>query len=501
MLENAFTKLKPPTDIGTFDAKVKRRAESLIDAVQKDREERIAEILGDLDPLPRNKVFGYIILNYEYKIHIKTIRKAHEMKMIDFNGDKINNKSFITPLHRALANYENNPNKNNYKTIQYLIEYTLTNRAYDAMDYVLSLRTSSCHRLEQVWQDIILHSKYPIISALHAANFMKNASKLAYSDAVDYLSVSNAFEQSAITMFLSIENDHLAAILLETPDNIGNTALNIALSTNAKNFLAINRVQRILNSLWSIPQFLNEDKMTSDNNIVSFESIYFMLRYPKKFYLSPVGSYITKYIMQFLSLMLYTLVMSYRLPLEGALNVWEIALYIYVIAELFGELFEVYNSGIVAYTRNKWNFVDLAVIGCVLVMMSLRYINTTTGSYPDNQLVQMEFFYNFFAAIGSILIWSRLLNAFSLHPTLGPLIKMIIEMATDIKNFTYIMLIFIIAFTQALYFLVGGKVEGFDTGLLSCLTIFSGLLGDFSFDIFDVIQDGAYRVFVKLLFF
>jgi hypothetical protein len=103
------------------------------------------------------------------------------------------------------------------------------------------------------------------------------------------------------------------------------------------------------------------------------------------------------------------------------------------------------------YLTSGWNLTDLLNYLLCLVVVVLDLI---PGTYDENnELISVELFRmrRFFAALSSLLLWIKLFYFLRTFETTAKLIRMIMEIINDMKNFLIVLLICLCGFTNGFY--------------------------------------------------
>lgn len=99
-------------------------------------------------------------------------------------------------------------------------------------------------------------------------------------------------------------------------------------------------------------------------------------------------------------------------------------------------------SGFKRYISSPWNFTDLFSYGMCLASMILDYIDF-------NNKTQLRVI----SSIALIVLWIKLFYFLRVYESTANLIRMIIEIFNDIKNFLIVLFIGIIGFSGGFYIL------------------------------------------------
>ena len=80
-------------------------------------------------------------------------------------------------------------------------------------------------------------------------------------------------------------------------------------------------------------------------------------------------------------------------------------------------------------------------------------------------------------SVGGIFLWVRLLEAFAIHPQLGPLIEMIKTMFRDLITFLTLLSIIMMGFATAFHNLYH-DMNAYSTWTRTWITLLSNLIGE-----------------------
>lgn len=179
----------------------------------------------------------------------------------------------------------------------------------------------------------------------------------------------------------------------------------------------------------------------------------------------------------------------YNMALVARLWCW-----FYIVGGVCRELRQLRRLGSRAYYAEFWNWVELVTPTCAIIGMTL--IELGAEDFAEQVI-----------AVSSCLLWMRLLQNFRSSPKIGPLLKVILRMFTEVLRFAVLLGILTISFSVAMHTLLreGGSTdndeisaqvdgaswpEDYKTLGHTCRTLFLVFLGDISI----AFEGARYRV-------
>jgi hypothetical protein len=108
------------------------------------------------------------------------------------------------------------------------------------------------------------------------------------------------------------------------------------------------------------------------------------------------------------------------------------------------------------YLTSGWNLTDLLnYLLCMMVVI----LDLLPGSYDEEGVLISDSLFEmrrFFAALSSLLLWIKLFYFLRTFESTARLIRMIIEIINDMKNFLMVLVICIFGFTNGFYIIQQG---------------------------------------------
>ena len=135
------------------------------------------------------------------------------------------------------------------------------------------------------------------------------------------------------------------------------------------------------------------------------------------------------------------------------------------------------------YFSNIWNIYDIFQNVGIYMIYGTRFINV------DIEIVLLSSL--------SLIFWIKLFNFCRGFKNLGPLIRIIYKMISDIFYFMGIYLITFIAFTHSMFILLGLDTEGYINIFDTMITLFNMSIGDFDYQI---IKNSRYFLSATIIF-
>jgi hypothetical protein len=155
-------------------------------------------------------------------------------------------------------------------------------------------------------------------------------------------------------------------------------------------------------------------------------------------------------------------------------------------------IFSRFNSSwrkILDFVSNFWNICGILTSSTTGTGSLLRLING--GDTLSSRCL---------LSIGSVFIWLQFLYYFTVFRSTGPLIAMILRIASSILNLIFITILVIVGFSQAFWLLAdpqgGSLFANFDTGLLRT---FEFMMGQFDQAEFDTSYSPSFSILLAIL--
>eukprot|EP00741_Cyanophora_paradoxa_P004784 tig00000828_g4642.t1 len=188
---------------------------------------------------------------------------------------------------------------------------------------------------------------------------------------------------------------------------------------------------------------------------------------------TPRGKFFLEFLFYIFLLATFTLALNWQT--EGV-NGADLLLLALIASFVVAESSQVLQDGW-KYFFNVWNVADVIMVLIFAAYYIIRLKNVFDFSHADVVTAYRILAFN------SILLWTRLLNTCDLHPTLGPLLTIIKNMATDTLTFLVVLLLVMLGFSQLIHLLIIRVLEENeqrpgDTVLL----MFKTILGDGDID-------------------
>mmetsp|Transcript_25147 Transcript_25147/g.49492 ORF Transcript_25147/g.49492 Transcript_25147/m.49492 type:complete len:1512 (-) Transcript_25147:117-4652(-) len=359
----------------------------------------------------------------------------------------------------------------------------------------------SIPRLAYLCERVAMGSTYPLITMLDIARLMVKAGDRPENITLhdEFHDRALSFSKAAVKMVEELRDGKLMYILLDAKDPRDISALDLALKSNNNTFISSSAVSKVINTLFVTPYFMYRDKLQPDEWETT---VYNLMFRPNLFFRLPVTRFILSVFFDAGFLFMYTWLVAFR-PESMQLfsyitkepgSVLEMVFYSFAFGKVFSELREVYKSGIVDYFwQNYWNFLDFTqgVIYISMFSMRIAYQGQQEPYKLPSSYTNVNLTYVSLVGLTSVLQWVRLMYIFSVHQTLGPLIRMIANMLKQILTFMCLMLIFMLGFAMALYFMNqsdnAGRTQnvGFSSFAQSLFSLTQVFIGESDFAHFD----------------
>ena len=257
--------------------------------------------------------------------------------------------------------------------------------------------------LLSVGEALIESSDFPIITCLELAHLSKELSKTHLIEQAEYIALYKRFTMSALNMIEDFPTDHHAAFGLTEVDALYHSALYVALKSRNTVFLGNVRVSRIINTMWSEPDFMKSPRFSS-NGRSNKELALILLLEPKKFFLLPFGKFVIQSFSFIIFLALYSvLVVAPGFTVNSSVSPLEVTVWVMAFGYMIGELGEIYKIGAVKYFQEEWNRIDIFIYIGFLVIISIRM--SCVGKEVSDATIDV---FGYWSTFNAVLLWIRL---------------------------------------------------------------------------------------------
>eukprot|EP00741_Cyanophora_paradoxa_P010114 tig00020510_g9791.t1 len=184
-----------------------------------------------------------------------------------------------------------------------------------------------------------------------------------------------------------------------------------------------------------------------------------------------------KFFMEFAFYVMFLAVFTWALNWQTEqLNVADFFMAFLLVSFVVSEGSQAFQEG-PKYFTSIWNFADVLMVMLFIAYYGVRIKNIFVFHHVDVTTAYRILAFN------SILLWTRLLNVCDLHSTLGPLLTIIKNMATDTITFLGVLLLVMLGFSQLLHILIIRILEPNEqTPQDTILFMFKTILGDSDID-------------------
>jgi len=339
--------------------------------------------------------------------------------------------------------------------------------------------------LDNVCQGVCQGDPFPVNFALHAAEFFHCKAEVHLAAQEEYFEMRDKYTRAALNILNSVVSDHGAALLLECSSNGGTPwegpcAIEQAVGAENYDFLADTRIQRIVSTMWWDANYMHPRLCLFEN---AGKPLAQLLLHPKNFYATPVG----KFWVEACLFCMYTFCFSYltieRPCLYEQMSFNEFIFWGANISYIMQEVFLLYTKGTAIYFSDIINYLDFAIVCIFSILIVIRWRASFADPVSKEECLKSvekgeSVVYITGWAISICLMWCHMAFLFVMHKTVGPLLRMMVAMATDIKNFIIVIFLFYVGFMFAFYYFVGDKVAGFYKISTAALTVFDATQGN-----------------------
>lgn len=355
------------------------------------------------------------------------------------------------------------------------------------------LKQVKAEHLAEVCKGIIRGGRFPLITTLHVAGLFRRLAQVYLSDSADYMVQYAAFTTTVLNLLDDFASDQIAFLFLDEENPREQTALSVALATNNTALLSHPRVTRLFDYLWGVPDFMALESLGEQDRTSAYRMLLF---HPKDYFRLPLGKFIIHTFNYMLFLALFSYFIAWKsVPLDAAFSGAEALVYAMAAGFTASALGELSSEG-PEYFASEWNVIDSFLYLSFVVAMVARGLALASQSTS----AFLTLVYRLSVTSICVLLWVRMLYIFVIHPTLGPLQRVIFRLTADIRNFVVLLAVFWFSFTSAFYYLLHDWSEDFADWTDSLLTTLVGMLGQFDFEDLFRIPNKFTRGFAQLAY-
>ncbi|XXQ35383.1 Polycystin cation channel PKD1/PKD2 domain-containing protein [Plasmodiophora brassicae] len=343
---------------------------------------------------------------------------------------------------------------------------------------------------------IVTSSTFPIIAALQAADVMTRASGAALSRRESFEASAEFFSDFAILLVNSLMSDHVAAVAVEVCDDDGVCAIDIALQTGNVAFVNDPMVHRVLANVWAVPQYLQQATFVEPGHRgPSIPLHHLILLHPWKLARLNRAKFLVDALGLLAFLVLYTVVCTRRIPVNGTVSAWEIAVWGLAAGFIVRSVMKAARLGARKYVSSGWHQMDVIGWAAFTLNAIWRIAHASAPSVsPASQTAA-----DVMTSVVSVALWMRLASACTVCPSIGILTRMLNSFARDILVFLLLLFVTIMGFGISLSVAVGNAVGGYATIPRAMFTLYQSALGQFDFSAFAGLPDGQRHLGQVLL--
>jgi len=339
---------------------------------------------------------------------------------------------------------------------------------------------------DMLGQCIVECSRYPMTSALLLADWFGECADIRLSMVEEFEDMQKRYTDAALALLHDLESDHLATMMLHVPTDFGRkiTALSVAIETENIDFVSDSRVVRIMGAIWSNHELMNPSKQYKSQIPSSFS---IMNKSPYQFYRLPIGKFNVQVFLYLFYAICFSALTIMRPSLWAEIGPIEWMFWFSNLGFVIQEITECLQSGWAMYLLDWSNYLDMVMVGNFVALMIIRYTaadctldldpeDPECWAYTENTLFV---FYRMFWSINAVFVWVRCTYFLAMHPTLGPLIKMMVKMMDDLFNFFMVIIFFFIGFVFSFNYYVGHLMDEYSNLEEAFITVYRATVGIF----------------------
>jgi hypothetical protein len=334
--------------------------------------------------------------------------------------------------------------------------------------------------LEEVCQSLISGSSLPLTMALMVSNLCRRLALKYVSLEDQYLELRDKFTRIAIAMVNDVETDFLAMLILEKPDALGRTALQIALKSKNSLFTSSERVASVLDRIWHSSRFMVRDDDRKWTKLLR--------RYPRDLFLLPSF----KFALKSGSYILFVLILVAISGINAYGNSFRAGLFIFgkyfSLLYFLDEVLMLFEVGALSYLRRFNN-----VIACPVYLFTIILFDVLLQN-------QGRLHVHGWMSILPLFILLRLFHVLKINTKFGALLLIFNDVMGQIVQLLLFLFLTWLGFVFSFLLLFAGQdIPGFDSFFSISTNLYSAMLGNFDLSALAAIE-GPDAIWIQVLF-
>jgi len=347
-----------------------------------------------------------------------------------------------------------------------------------------SVRAMQPEEIRDICLSYIEGSKYPLIAALESFRFFLLLAA-NYSDPT-FDTCAAQFMEKAHEVVVAMPNTQLAFLIMCQENDRGIKALEFAFKNKFSIFFGHPKVKKVFEEYATVPDFM---KIEDTNRKVDSLKVK-MIEKADHYFTTPMVKFAVRIISSIIFLLLFLIYLAQddSKGLHDGFTGLEIVLYVFAGSILLEESSQLRDKGF-DYFSSGWNTLDMTSIALFFIMIIVHLVGLfDPKSDPDADdtiagIVDTTF--NIAAGANILTLALRFLNIFRWHRKFGPMLRIVLEMVSDILVFVAFLLVILVGFSFAFFFVLRRfDLDGYTSVGVTISTMFFAFIGDFDSDVF-----------------
>jgi hypothetical protein len=370
--------------------------------------------------------------------------------------------------------------------------------------YLLEKRNSfPLSQLKTIFMHAIHSSSAPLEASLLCSWILKRLGSIYVSENEDYEQASQEAGKIAIAVMDALHSDQVAYLFLFSKRQLEEERIfDLAIHSGNIEFLSSPRVARIVDAVWSDPNFMNRKGMVGDLSPIVYLREKFSLNALFRISHLPYWKFYTQMFSDAIYLALFTLMVTSQNffsveAIESPRDFERLELLVYLLS--FGYWVHAVKSVYYDrsnYIKNIWNILENAINIILFMIILLRSINVYFYNFSDISLAIL-----FLYVFEILLLWIKVLHLFVCLPSIGPIIQVIKKLVSDIIVFLVFAVVLVVGFSSAFYSILKyEEIDGFSDFGRSLITLSQSFFGNYDILQFDQLRENNLHVHRLVIF-
>jgi hypothetical protein len=323
--------------------------------------------------------------------------------------------------------------------------------------YLLDKRNSfPLSQLKTIFLHAINCSSAPLEASLLCSWILKRLASIYVSESEEYEQASQEAGKIAISVMEALHSDQVAYLFLFSKRQLEDERIfDLAIRSGNIDFISSPRVSRIVDAVWSDPDFMNHKGMVGYISPTAYLRERFSLNALFRIAHLPYWKFYSQMISDVIYLIIFTIMVVNEkfLSIEALeyprhFEKCEVFVYILSIGYWVHAAKSIYYDRS-NYIRNAWNILENAINIILFIIILLRIINVYLyGRFHYEVALTILILY----VVDVLLLWIKVLHLFVCLPSIGPIIQVLKKLVSDMLVFLVLAAILVIGFSAESFF-------------------------------------------------